>query len=144
MQAWNVDTGKQVWTHPFANSQLWGPMLATGGGVVFTGGTNDRYFHAFDASNGKLLWEFRTSSGVIGVPVSFQSTASSTSPCSRAGGSMPHACRRASTWRGHGNSPRCRKAAPSGFSRCRSGANASATAPALRGLSPRGRDHSPL
>jgi len=72
LQAWNVDTGQKVWGHPFANSQLWGPVLATAGGVVFAGGTNDRYFRAFDASNGKILWEFRTSSGVNGVPVSFQ------------------------------------------------------------------------
>jgi alcohol dehydrogenase (cytochrome c) len=72
LQAWNLDTGQKVWSHPFTNSQLWGPVLATGGGVLFMGGTNDRYFRAFDASNGKVLWEFRTGSGVNGVPVSFE------------------------------------------------------------------------
>ena len=72
LQAWNLDTGQKVWSHPFANSQLWGPVLATAGGVLFMGGTNDRYFRAYDASNGKILWEFRTGSGVNGVPVSFQ------------------------------------------------------------------------
>jgi alcohol dehydrogenase (cytochrome c) len=72
LQAWNLDTGQKVWSHPFGMSQLWGPVLATGGGVLFAGGTNDRYFRAFDASNGKTLWEFRTGSGVNGVPVSFQ------------------------------------------------------------------------
>ena len=46
-------------------------MLATGGGLVFSGGTNDREFHAFDADNGKLLWEFPTNSGIIGQPTSF-------------------------------------------------------------------------
>jgi alcohol dehydrogenase (cytochrome c) len=71
LQAWNLDTGQKVWTHPFGKSQLWGPVLATGGGLVFAGGTNDRYFRAFDATNGKVLWEFRTGSGVNGVPVSF-------------------------------------------------------------------------
>jgi len=71
VQAWNVDTGKRVWTHPYATSPNWGPMLATGGGVVFTGGTNDRKFHAFDAATGKLLWEFPTGSGIIGQPASF-------------------------------------------------------------------------
>jgi alcohol dehydrogenase (cytochrome c) len=71
LQAWNVDTGKKVWAHNFANSQLWGPVLATAGGVVFAGGTNDRDFRAFDAQTGKVLWQFRASSGVIGVPVSF-------------------------------------------------------------------------
>jgi alcohol dehydrogenase (cytochrome c) len=72
LQAWNLDTGQKVWNHPFANSELWGPVLATGGGVLFMGGTNDRYFRAFDAANGKVLWEFRTGSGVTGVPTSFQ------------------------------------------------------------------------
>ena len=71
VQAWNVDTGKRVWTHTYANSENWGPMLATGGGLVFTGGTNDRKFHAFDATTGALLWEFPTSSGIIGQPSTF-------------------------------------------------------------------------
>jgi alcohol dehydrogenase (cytochrome c) len=71
LQAWNLDTGKKVWSHPFVDSQLWGPVLATGGGVLFAGGTNDRYFRAFDAATGKTLWQFRTGSGVVGVPSSF-------------------------------------------------------------------------
>src|SRR6266566_86 len=71
VQAWDVDTGKRVWTHTYAKSPNWGPMLATGGGVVFSGGTNDRMFHAFDASTGQLLWEFPTNSGIIGQPSSF-------------------------------------------------------------------------
>src|SRR5207247_749197 len=58
VQAWNVDTGKRVWTHTYATSQNWGPLLATGGGVVFSGGTNYRKFHPLDAATGKLLWEF--------------------------------------------------------------------------------------
>jgi alcohol dehydrogenase (cytochrome c) len=71
VQAWNVDTGKRAWTHNFASSANWGPMLATGGGLVFSGGTNDRRFRAFDASSGAVLWEFPTNSGIIGQPSSF-------------------------------------------------------------------------
>jgi alcohol dehydrogenase (cytochrome c) len=71
VQAWHVDTGKRVWTHTFATSANWGPMLATGGGLVFSGGTNDRRFRAFDAVTGAVKWEFETSSGVIGQPSSF-------------------------------------------------------------------------
>lgn len=71
VQAWNVDTGKKVWTHTFATSHNWGPMLATAGELVFTGGTNDRMFRAFDARNGKVLWEFPTNSGVLSQPTSF-------------------------------------------------------------------------
>ncbi|HEV3060262.1 MAG TPA: PQQ-dependent dehydrogenase, methanol/ethanol family [Vicinamibacterales bacterium] len=71
VQAWNVDTGKRVWTHTYPASPNWGPMLTTGGDLVFSGGTNDRKFHAFDAKTGQLLWEFPTSSGIIGQPSTF-------------------------------------------------------------------------
>lgn len=71
VQAWNVDTGQKVWTHAYMKSPNWGAMLVTAGGVVFTGGTNDRHFHAFDASTGKLLWEFPTNSGILAPPSSF-------------------------------------------------------------------------
>jgi alcohol dehydrogenase (cytochrome c) len=71
VQAWNVDTGTRVWTHPFPSSTNWGPMLATGGGLVFSGGTQDRLFRAFDASSGTVLWEFPTNSGIVGQPSSF-------------------------------------------------------------------------
>ena len=71
VQAWNVDTGKRVWTHTFAKSANWGPILTTGGGLVFSGGTNDRMFRAYDAKNGKVLWEMPTNSAIIGVPMSF-------------------------------------------------------------------------
>jgi alcohol dehydrogenase (cytochrome c) len=71
VQAWDVDTGKKVWTHTYPSSMNWGPMLATAGGLVFTGGTNDRLFHAYDAKSGKLLWEYPTNSGITGQPTSF-------------------------------------------------------------------------
>ena len=71
VQAWNVDTGEKVWTHTYAKSPNWGSMLATAGGLVFSGGTADRMFHAFDATTGKLLWEFPTNSGIEAPPTSF-------------------------------------------------------------------------
>ena len=71
VQAWNVDTGKKVWSHNFATSPNWGPMMTTGGGLVFSGGTNDRMFRAFDASTGKVLWEFPTNSGIYAPATSF-------------------------------------------------------------------------
>jgi alcohol dehydrogenase (cytochrome c) len=71
VQAWNVDSGARAWTHTYGMSINWGPMLATGGGLVFTGGTQDRLFRAFDAATGQLLWEFPTNSGITGQPVSF-------------------------------------------------------------------------
>ncbi len=71
VQAWNVDSGERVWTHNYAKSPNWGSMLATAGGVVFSGGTNDRRIHAFDAATGALLWEFPTNSGILAPPTSF-------------------------------------------------------------------------
>lgn len=71
IQAWDLKTGKQVWTHKFPGF-TWGPLLTTGGNLLFTGGTNDRKFRAFDARNGKVLWETATPSGVTGVPSAFE------------------------------------------------------------------------
>ena len=70
LQAWNLNTGEEVWTKEF-ESHTWGPILTTAGSLVFTGGTNDRYFRAFDGRSGEVLWEQRTNSGVIGVPTSY-------------------------------------------------------------------------
>jgi alcohol dehydrogenase (cytochrome c) len=71
VQAWDVDSGRKVWTHNYAKSHNWGPMLATAGDLVFSGGTNDRKLHAFDAKSGKLLWEFPTNSGILSPPTTF-------------------------------------------------------------------------
>jgi alcohol dehydrogenase (cytochrome c) len=70
LQAWDLKSGQRVWTHRFKYMN-WGPVLTTAGGLVFLGGTNDRYFRAFDAKSGELLWEYRTNSGVMGVPSSY-------------------------------------------------------------------------
>ncbi len=71
LQAWDIKTGKLAWVHKF-KEQIWTPLLTTGGGLVFAGGTSDRKFRAFDAKNGKTLWEFNAPSGVIGVPSSYE------------------------------------------------------------------------
>jgi alcohol dehydrogenase (cytochrome c) len=71
LQAWNLKTGQRAWTHEF-ESPNWGPILVTAGGVVFSGGTWDRYFRAFDAATGEVLWQYRTNSGITGVPTTFE------------------------------------------------------------------------
>src|SRR6266481_5417673 len=70
VQAWNLDTGKRAWTTNLP-TENWGPVLATGGDLLFSGGTADRLFRAFDAKTGQILWQYPTLSGVNGVPVSF-------------------------------------------------------------------------
>jgi len=49
----------------------WGGTITTGGGLVFTGALTGE-FRAFDADNGKQLWQFQTGSGIIGQPVTWQ------------------------------------------------------------------------
>ncbi|NNC65969.1 MAG: PQQ-dependent dehydrogenase, methanol/ethanol family [Gammaproteobacteria bacterium] len=70
LQAWNLNTGERAWTHEYELNN-WGPVLATAGGLLFAGGTPDRYFRAFDAATGEVLWQQRTSSGVTGIPSTY-------------------------------------------------------------------------
>ncbi|HVJ36713.1 MAG TPA: methanol/ethanol family PQQ-dependent dehydrogenase [Stenotrophomonas sp.] len=49
---------------------VWSGTLATAGDVVFYG-TMDGWFKAVDAREGKLLWQFKADSGIIGQPVSY-------------------------------------------------------------------------
>jgi PQQ-dependent dehydrogenase (methanol/ethanol family) len=64
MIAWDADKGKIVWSIPEQWS-VWSGVLATAGDVVFYG-TLDAYAKAVDAKTGKLLWQFKTPSGIIG------------------------------------------------------------------------------
>jgi alcohol dehydrogenase (cytochrome c) len=53
--------------------QPWnGALLTTAGGLVFSGGTNDPYFRAYDAQTGNQLWQFRTNSGISAPPSTFE------------------------------------------------------------------------
>jgi alcohol dehydrogenase (cytochrome c) len=58
-----------LWTHrqrvPFAGS-----ALATAGGVLFNGDL-DRYFAAYDQTNGKLLWRTRLAAPAESTPVTY-------------------------------------------------------------------------
>ena len=51
-------TGKAAWKHKYPGSGSSAGMLATAGGVLFTGDGSGN-FVAFDAANGKLLWHTR-------------------------------------------------------------------------------------
>lgn len=72
LQAWDVNTGQMVWNHLYGTKMNWGSILTTGGGLVFNGGTNDRYFRAFDARTGEQLWQFRTNSGIMAPPSTYE------------------------------------------------------------------------
>src|SRR6266516_2808471 len=72
IQAYDVNTGKRAWRHLYSSSMMWGSLLTTAGGLVFGGGTNDRMFRAYDAKTGEQLWQFRTNSGIIAPPSTFE------------------------------------------------------------------------
>src|ERR1700689_2951191 len=72
LQAWDPATGKKVWSHNFAKSQMFGSVTATAGDLVFAGGANDRVFRAFNAKTGEVLWEQKTNSGIRGMPMAYE------------------------------------------------------------------------
>jgi len=65
----NVDTGKVAWGVK-TDQPLIGGVLATAGGLVFNGEGNG-FFRAYDATNGKKLWEYNCSAGVNAPAVSY-------------------------------------------------------------------------
>jgi len=62
--AWDGVKGKIVWSDPERFS-VWSGALTTASGVVFYG-TLEGYLKAVDAKTGKLLWKYKTPSGIIG------------------------------------------------------------------------------
>jgi PQQ-dependent dehydrogenase (methanol/ethanol family) len=68
--AWDPVAGKKVWgvREELAN---WGGALATAGDVVFYG-TMEGWLKAVHAKTGELLWKFKTPSGIIGNPMTYQ------------------------------------------------------------------------
>jgi alcohol dehydrogenase (cytochrome c) len=50
----------------------WSGLVATAGGVLFGGGTDTRDSFALDMKTGKRLWSFRTNSGQVGAPITYE------------------------------------------------------------------------
>ena len=65
----NYNTGKIAWQVKTPQPMI-GGILATSGGLVFSGEGNGA-FNAFDSSNGKLLWRFQAGAGVNAPPSSY-------------------------------------------------------------------------
>jgi alcohol dehydrogenase (cytochrome c) len=63
-------TGKSKWQMAWPGQPSMAGTLSTAGGLVFTGAATGEFI-AVDAENGKKLYEFQTSSGIIGLPVTF-------------------------------------------------------------------------
>ena len=70
LTAWDPVAGKPVWEDK-EDLPVWSGALVTAGDLVFYG-TMEGWFKAVDASTGKLEWQFKTGSGIIGQPVAYR------------------------------------------------------------------------
>lgn len=70
LRAMDPKTGEEVWRYENP-APLWGGVMTTAGGLVFTG-TPEGYLKAFDDETGEELWRFNTGSGVVGTPVTWE------------------------------------------------------------------------
>ena len=64
-------TGKSKWQMAWPGQPSMAGTLSTAGGLVFTGAATGEFI-AVDANTGQKLWEFQTSSGIIGLPVTWE------------------------------------------------------------------------
>jgi quinoprotein glucose dehydrogenase len=84
LTAVNVNTGEFAWRVPLgvtdslpADKQNTGRpgnggTIATAGGLVFVGATDDARFRAFDAKTGKELWTFKLGGAAEATPMTYQ------------------------------------------------------------------------
>jgi alcohol dehydrogenase (cytochrome c) len=63
-------TAEKKWRTPLYDYQIWSAMLATGGGLLFTGKETGEFI-AVDADTGKIVWEFQTGSGINAQPITY-------------------------------------------------------------------------
>ena len=69
LSSFDLETMSERWNHT-QRAMFLTAVLTTGGGLAFVGDL-DRYFKAFDARTGKVLWETRLASAAHGFPVSY-------------------------------------------------------------------------
>jgi quinoprotein glucose dehydrogenase len=80
----NVNTGDVAWRVPFGRvdslealgvmntgSYNIGGSVATGGGLLFIGASNDQRFHAYESKTGKLLWETKLAANAYSNPITY-------------------------------------------------------------------------
>jgi PQQ-dependent dehydrogenase (methanol/ethanol family) len=67
---WDVAHARKVWSIKEQDLPVYSGVLSTGGDVVFYG-TMDGWFRALDAHTGKVLWQNKLGSGIVGNPITF-------------------------------------------------------------------------
>src|SRR6266513_144604 len=68
--AWDIANRRPAWQLK-EDFPVWSGALVTAGDVAFYG-TMDGWFKAVDARTGKLLWQFKCGSGIIGQPTTYK------------------------------------------------------------------------
>ena len=63
-------TDKDVWRAPLWDHPQWATILATGGGLLFTGKETGEFI-ALDIDTGKTIWQFQTGSGINAQPITY-------------------------------------------------------------------------
>ena len=84
LTAVNVNTGEFAWRVPLGVTDSLPPdkqktgrpgnggTIATAGGLVFVGATDDSRFRAFDAKTGKELWTFKLAGAAQATPMTYE------------------------------------------------------------------------
>jgi len=70
VDAINPLTGEPVWRTPLTDTPQYSAILATGGGLLFTGKETGEFI-ALDADTGKPVWQFQTGSGINAQPITY-------------------------------------------------------------------------
>jgi len=91
LSVFDLKAGKLVWTKPLGTAESAGPLglelglpirmgvpnlggsIATAGGVIFIGATQDRVFRAVDIGNGRELWRHKLPAIAAATPMTFRS-----------------------------------------------------------------------
>jgi alcohol dehydrogenase (cytochrome c) len=69
IDAIDLKTRQIVWSHP-QRAPVASSLLVSAGGLLFSG-ARDRQFRAFDAANGKVLWQMRLNASPSSSPASY-------------------------------------------------------------------------
>jgi quinoprotein glucose dehydrogenase len=74
--AWRVVNGElpdlKAKGIPKTGTPSYGGSIATGGGLVFMGGTWDSMFRAFDSDSGEVVWEHKLNAGGFATPCTYE------------------------------------------------------------------------
>jgi membrane-bound PQQ-dependent dehydrogenase (glucose/quinate/shikimate family) len=91
LHVFDIKTRKLLWSKPFGTIEHSGPFgietglpirmgvptiggsMASAGGLIFIGASQDRHFRAYDIASGKILWSFKLPTTGAATPMSYRS-----------------------------------------------------------------------